>query len=911
MLVIVIIALVVVHVDVYAVHLQVSLPCNVHIQHQTVPVMYGGGPRNNPDGTFYPGDSFYYLVWFSASPTCLGLSTSALKSYDGLDVDYHKIILWNGKSKDISGLSDTFLENSGVAVANHTHEELSPDVKHLRTTHYSTSDGKHLMSVREDQSLTERQKKTLDRIARYDLYVRDYTWEWDYTYNTIPHSYHLEPCDVKDLADGTAVKDTYRNTALYHNGKKCQVEDMYVDPDSLHLLEDLLEVRCTKLEKYSGCIFGKAAINGYSGMERCLYDDLDKMDVAKSEYPDSDKCIHLTQKIEQKITGIKKVCNSIDGNIVCKGVPVPKTATIKPDVLMPDLNLVLDHVILPDMDGYDARNLDGTYYVWDPITITHVPEFKWKNYRENTIHFDLHTNSTLLQEQLVQCGHNLCDVMLEHPGTSPTRWNLGNGDGIAIYNATNYSYLGLHDFEYGVTVHNNELLLDSDEDTTDGLVVTYEPQYSGYPYSLLADDMRTSYENRAAISLHYMGSVGGGPDDMGGLHELRRSKINDYTYSGMGFDPWDPVQFDDVLNWSKAYDAGITPGVVSDISCDIRGTGTAMAVRAGYCKIYFEYPIIHTITGKTGPIYENITLLNELASENFAGRNTTLIQYEYAFPEPLFHTVLLVESLGADGMINPIPLRVQVMPAIAENQAYSLPEYLYEKVLHDSEDSGLATIVANDTYPVEYEKSGMGSVDVKLRRTSAEFKVYQGDGAEMELAGLDIRDLAPIYLENSYNARLEVPINVGLGSLSPVSVIVQVDDKTRHYTYDYVDYGEDHKIVVNVAQDNSLEISRYDGIVNITPPEHFGDITALYINDIQVDIQCNDGCSINTPSNDMISITAENDWGGKAHAVAQEFVPPNEHETGYIATSNLAVLVPFVLSLPLLYWVYHKVKNRK
>ena len=788
-------------------HAQISQPCNVRVYGSVLPVTYQDAPRNNPDGSYYPGDSFYYVIRFYASPTCLRMTVAPMNVSDGIQV---------GSNYRISGGS----------------------------------------------------------------------------------------------AQGSQLPDM-------------DGDDLYVDPDSAQVLHDYLQDRCVggsntggERQRYAGCVFGKAYVAHHPDPERC---------------PDPGVCVDETQEIQQKVTAIKRACGKTgDGGIKCRNVPVTRTATIIPRILAPDLNPVLTLEVLKDADGYDARNLDGTYYTWDPVTVRHVPELEWKDRRDNTIHFSVEKSSGLTLERHVGCASNSCEVLLEHPGTAASEWRLGNGDGLDIYNATDTSRIGPYDISYEVTAYNNEVVLDTGNALTNVLVVRYDPEYSQYPYPLLADDRRTSYENRAAVALHYFGSAGGGPGDAPGLHEDRRSKINGFYHAGMGWDPWVPVTFNDTLAWSEAADVGILqehggvdPGrqvaaksrAETVTPCAVSHTDTAMLVRAGYCKVYFDYPILDTVVGPAGPRYENATLFNTLVSDHFAGRQTTyLSHYAYRFAEPLFHTGLSVVSLGRDGAPNPVPLEVGIAPGTGGGGAGTQPihEYIYEKVAHDSADPGLARIAAGDAYPVRYTESGTGELEVKLRRVSSKFATYgTGGGSNDPVGGLNITGLAPLYLANPTDARLAVPLDVGLGSLSPVSVTVRAGNVMRQFDYNYVDFGADRSILVNVAQDNRLEMIRHDGTLTVVPPTEFGEVTALYVAGREAGIACGAGCTLATPSNGALNITVYNGWGGAASAVAPEFIPKKKPDVGTALSSNLAGVALFVLALPVVYWAYNTVKNHR
>ena len=756
-----------------------SFPCSLRVQGTILPVYYDGSPRNNPDGTFYPGDSFYYLVSYSAGPQCRGLHTHEIRHTDGLEIGLH-----------VSGPP--------------------------------------------------------------------------------------RPGRVGD--------------------------DGYTDPDSVDRIRNVIESRCERGGQYSGCFFGKATVSGDAGFS-CT---------------GSDPCVDRTEHVEQSVTAIKKVCTSGDGGIRCRNVPVTRTAVMTPPVLKPSLDVILTREILHDADGYEARNLDGTYYLWDPVTVLHVQQFRWKDHRANTIHFETDRSTNLHTEAALECGENSCDMTLEHSGLAASRWRLGNGDGVTIYNATGEPHLGRAEIDYDVRVYNNgELLLDYNEEETDALIVLYLPQYTEYPYSLLSDDMRTSYQNRASVALHYFGSLGGGPDDAELLHEDRRSKINDFAYAGFGLDPWHPVAFNETLSWSEAVDVGVIPysgghdhGLSPSshpgiIPCMTKEHGTAMMKKSGYCKIHFDYPILDTVTGPSGPRYENATLFNTLISHDFAGRHDTyLSHYEYRFAEPFLHTMLRVESVGAGGSADNTPVTVDIGPA---GDVQTIPEYLHEKVTHDTGDAGLGIIVSNDTHPIQYSASGQGAVDVKLRRVSSEFGRYPIEGGQ-DVAGRGIADLAPLYLANSRDARLEVPLDVGLGSPSPLSVNVTAGGMTRQYEYDYMSFGSNITISANLAQDNVLEASREHGHVTVTAPPEFGRIERLYLDGQDADVDCGVSCIINVQDDSAIRVTAENGWGGTAHATVQEFVP---EEPRRLVPEHVVPLALFALAMIPAYLVYDRIKNRR
>ena len=755
-----------------AAHASLSPPCSVKIQGSMLPVEYAGQPRNNPDGTLYPGDSFYYLIWYSASPTCVGMSAAQLAVSGGLDT--------SGPGGD------------------------------------------------------------------------------------------------------------------------------YVDPGSAKWFEKRAGDRCQKTTKYSGCVFGRATVNGHAALPGCLLGDPGR--TTPGAPSESSACRNAAQSISQTVTALKLVCyRNGDGDIICYTVPVVRTVTLKPRIADAMLEVAMRFEALDDLDGYRARNLDGTYYAWDPITLRHEPWIKWKDDRHNTLRFEVTRHAEVRLEDSRDCHEQSCPVSMEPSGHEAGRWDLDNGAGVAIYNAT-LSDLGYRHFTYHTAVSNAGLVIADNANTTGVLVPDYDPVYAEYPYPLLSDDKRTSYENRAAVALHYFGSFGGGPDDVPAPHEDRRSKVNGFHHAGYGLDPWDPVLFRDALSWSEAEPVTLEaqhrevqesrhPDAVptshnGTVPCET-DPGTVMLVRAGYCRIYFDYPILGTVVGPLGPAYENATLFNTLVSDGFGGRDTTFLShYEYRFPEALFHAGLRVISSGPNGTVNPVPLRVDVYPA-PDILAQPLAGYLLEKVVHDTGDPGFGEIVSNSTYPGEYSESGIGEVEIKLRRVSSKFEAY-GDGAR-DLSGLDIKELSRLYLANSKPARLAVPLDVGLGALSPVSVNVTAGDMTRTYRYDYADFGTGTEIMLNVARDNSLEVTRRQGSMTITPEPGFGPIARLYIDGAQANVTCGRTCVMGSADNSAAHIAAENAWGGIAEGTAPEFVPEARPGIGAFDPAPLALFVLIVI----------------
>ena len=866
---------------------EASLPCSVSSEGRLFAAEYGGQPRRNPDGSFYPGDAFYYLFRFSASETCIGLSLGPVESHDGLDLSEHRAVTWQDAGRWHPGQAEERKVDVGQSRP-HPHSDMSREPRLFETVHYYRQEGgPTLFSAREDGQLQGWQKRALAGSA----YLTRSTWGWDYAPRGAAHG-HLPPCEPWMLEAATVL----RGEADYGGGR-CAAPDVFEDPGSRAKFMEAVGELCSAVRLYSGCVFGKAAVNSAPGQAKCLLADLEEMGV--KELPEEDKCVNAEQRIRLAVTGIKKTCGSNDrGVFACRAVPLPRPAEIAPRILEPDLGLLLRHEPLLDSDGYLARNADGTYYVADPVAIVHEPVLEWKDARHPTMKFEVSAESRLPLESRLWC-QGPCTAELERARTAPSAWKLGSGEGLSVYSAPGQEHLGPARFEYTVRASNAGVPLGSARASESALVVPYDPVYSAYAYPVLSDGGRTSYEDRVGLALHYFGSRDGV------LHEGRRSKVDSFSYSGQARGPWEQVPLSAELEWSGALGAGhaaehaqvsarLHPGAVPwerGQTCEAGRHGTLMAVRAGYCTVYFSYPVLPEVWGPGGPRLEGVELRGQVASSDLGGRRTVLAGYEYRFAEPLFSSDLTVRAAGH------VPLRVDVEPA-----ALPLPEYVRQKVLHDTGDPGLAAAAAGDAHPASYSESGAGLVEAKLRRVSSDFPDY---GGSADPGGPGIEELARDYLASSDSARLAVPLDVGLGAPSPVRVTVTAGGEARQYEY-APDFARGVEIVVNTAQDNPMRAQRGDGYVEASVGPGFGRAVAWYADGKLSGARCASECVLQADGRGPVLVEAENLWGGRASARAEGLAP---EPPGPPASANLGALALFAALLPVVWWAHRRVRG--
>ena len=216
--------------------------------------------------------------------------------------------------------------------------------------------------------------------------------------------------------------------------------------------------------------------------------------------------------LEIKISAKERRCSTNEEGVTrCWYVTKRDSARVYPAILAPDVILNLTERVLRDTDDYNATNRDHTSYVWDPIAVRHDVTFAWKDERSGTITFVYdRTFGGLVEDAGHECGEP-CMVTLEPPanpvsiGFLPYGLEAGNGDGMYVYTAPSLDEAGLHGIHYDLTIYNLNRTIATNSSDTSRLVVEYEPSYTYYPYTVLADSKQWAYDDRHGIALNYWG----------------------------------------------------------------------------------------------------------------------------------------------------------------------------------------------------------------------------------------------------------------------------------------------------------------------------------------------------------------------------------------------------------------------
>ena len=263
-----------------------------------LPVEYNGIERQNPDGSFYPGDGYHYLFLYDGLDTCLSVGVKPLESEGATNVLSHNI----------------------------AHEDYKIVVKMLTTTHFTkilasdqkctvqrgglrTCDaptytlGGTVFSFREDVELTKSMNEKISQYSKQSgKYLKTFTEAWGITRILDEHSHE---------------KDFHK----------------FEDSSSIASLEKIINNSCSSLGKYQGCVYGHVEIESEIIHQMCLLEELDKMNIRDHSIT-QDECIKIQNSVLLTVQGVGKKCQYDGfGNKICKTTIVKATSSGKGNIL--------------------------------------------------------------------------------------------------------------------------------------------------------------------------------------------------------------------------------------------------------------------------------------------------------------------------------------------------------------------------------------------------------------------------------------------------------------------------------------------------------------------------------------------------------------------------------------------------
>ncbi|MCE2498708.1 MAG: hypothetical protein J4F28_06955 [Nitrosopumilaceae archaeon] len=607
-----------------------------------------------------------------------------------------------------------------------------------------------------------------------------------------------------------------------------------------------------------------------------------------------------------------------------------------------ELLVILTKPPLHHIQGYDAKNLDGTYYHGDPVYVRHEPSWKWKDERSAHINFETHRLPPVTlpvidkfdcppppppsadeNDTAAPAPHTVappCEhaVKVDSPPWLAERLRFGNGDGLTVRTAGTPHDFGTYEFAYNMTAYNLGKMVANATNSTAAEVVPYEPSYETvYSYPVLADAREYAFDDRHGIAMRYGGSW---QEDV--LHPMRRSFINGWNGTGGGHDPYAYNHF----GQDHVFDTGRNSSPNHTALEHVQGTQTAMFVRSGHGTVLFEWPVSgwvfstynQTTTGEPGAATaaaakaatnENVTSHLQIYSHDFAGKDTLLYETAMRYPEMPFAKRVAIQSVDRTGAVqtsDKITLRVT---SHTELGAEYITDYIRDKIMWDAGDPIIAQIIVNDTHPMVQEwRTFDGIINATVLRTSVHFDdiaIQNGTGLSFSGRLTDLHELA----DHPETLRLSAPYDLGLSVLAPTSLYISINNSDEHAIHNkYYSFGGSETVSINVQKDNPTDISRDPGRIIIRQPENFGTIKHVEINGTRLQQPCPTGCTVMFQPDTALDVVLYNEWGGEAHATVNAsnmFNAPNPDEPRWwlvgLATSLLVIS----------YGIYRKVTAAK
>ena len=629
-----------------------------------------------------------------------------------------------------------------------------------------------------------------------------------------------------------------------------------------------------------------------------------------------------TVSLSKRAMAEQYVCHKGDSGWSCSWNTVSASATQAVPMRLPNMTVDMWTVgeEFTESAGYTSRNLDESYYVWDVINVVHNPIYSFKNDRIGTIFVEYEkTHDPLVLEDEFFCDAALCVNTMEIPGFLPWTGTFDYGGGNTVYNATSLDDIGEHEIKYIARLYNIIPQIDEFTQTIDELVVEYEPIYESYVYPVLSDDGKVAFDDRIGYALHYFGneSTDANPDDVIGIHEDRRSKINDYFYSTWGADPWEfdfidgtagtsDYSEDIQLTWDEANHVGIITNEIpvgrsleiedelipteflDIVPYEVGDHGTANFLKAGYGKVKFSYDgLIDVVLDPVLkiPRYENATVFNTLESANFAGHEVSFLTFdEYMYPESFFHNTVNVLAVDSGGIQDDsINLSITMTPREEIAGTINLDQYVHDKVIFDTDDDGFAQIITgldmdgndivivngHDIYPLDnLTIEGTGNISLeKTRRVLSSFTQYDTT-IDQTFDPNEIVDISGKYLLDTEDGILPIPLTTGLDALSPYTISITADngsiEHTNEFDHIWYDFSIDYFYQLNMDDSNLLNMQRDPANMKVLKyfyDENFGVLESLSINGITYDdelpecfgVKSSGACYISVPQDQQLA----------------------------------------------------------
>ena len=629
--------------------------------------------------------------------------------------------------------------------------------------------------------------------------------------------------------------------------------------------------------------------------------------------------------ISKTVYGFELHCKGSGKDRKCRIIVRPATAAVVPTVKAPVVEADLREHTLTDAQGYPAANRDMTNYVWDPIAIEHEAVFSHRDEREGTITFEYDRDFGPLHE-LGGCERDdRGTCRLEHDPPNPASKGLEfrphamrvhNGGGLYAYAAQDDSAIGQHAISYRVKVLNEGRQINSHSNSTEQLVVSYEPKYDHHPYPVLADVRQYAYDDRHGIAMLYHGSYGGGASDVPEIHPDRRSKIG-------GFNATTRVASSVGAIGVRALDASLMEW---DSAAHVDGADEepymslgehAMFTGRGYGVLRLAQEASPHVVDERGTNrwVDLVWTENTVHAGEFAGgHNRSNYNYSYAYPPGPMAGAFGMTAYGSGGGIDadagmsltatPLVLFGGMPPWNStvpgdhggvdahDRVTFWLDDYIRAKTMRETGDPVLVEAVLADTHGrhAAADASYGGVLEAWLPKTALEYRpgplaeTLAGTGGRFtELGGGTVEEIELPDDETDYDHPfLALPRHLALAAVPYTEYHMTAASHgsgttiSRNRTIEaYPDYLAVHEEIVNIEAGNAMDARRFEaGGGGTTPtvfvsvdPAAFGEIVRMEIDGVPGragEGACQSTCTLVHAG--AGTVRAYNVWGGSASA---------------------------------------------
>ena len=584
---------------------------------------------------------------------------------------------------------------------------------------------------------------------------------------------------LKYKGGSKCAKSPYVTATETHGGDYSLSRGHYLeDESSKKAFEKIVERRCSDLPSYTYCRIGHGDISTSAPSQRGLFE----------KYGERNPLLR-SANVTIVVESDSKFCNKETG---CKWRHHVKPLTLIVDVRNPQIHITFERPTMIDFEGFDSKNIDETYYVWDYPALLIEPNLLWREQRAGIISFEVTRTSTPISEVFSRGFDGSRGITIATgQGThsepiTPTGVSVINGDHVEVLYPQSLNDLGLQTFPYDVNVYNikgdgGSRKISSGSASIDTLIADYTPIYSDFhfPYILLNTEGDTTYEKQPGVALHYLGSKGTGPNDDNKIHGDRRSKINDSAHeihantltttydikSEMKLKGGDGIKTIADSVHLTILESLERENLGDDYVDPLLSIGdTTVFFQEGHGRIPFTFDGLGEEMKDIGVAELNID--NTLHSKNYGGYDdTTLYDYSYQHPVAFVASSINVTAITSEGTVDEsIDIKVLFEANHDTGKTLHLSEYMEShidnfekksKKIHASKNNRFsnpqavtlplefADMYLGDMYGVVNNGTGTGMliVPINLPAVKVLSEVSTAFGYDPEISKEDLSDI--------------------------------------------------------------------------------------------------------------------------------------------------------------------------